>query len=486
VISRNDELSASELDALVPRHMPAISLRALPTEQPAALPALPLFRRPLTAKAGSQQKVSAPPIDPRVRAYWADPQRTFWTPLLAGAALSLWELESDRFPMPWIVAPSALLVSGCLLAEKEMDDVERGAVAELAQHGVTALRALWPESRVLAELGLDGSLSLAERRAALEERLATIRQPVEWLTVLLPAALLFEAHPVREFLTAGGQYRGLGARVTELAERQGLTTWEEGVRQSIGFWGDPRGRSVLKALLATPRPGARPSQKKDRSRPAGSSRQLRKLDAKLAEAKEAAATARAEAEARRERLAAAQREAAEARQSRDRVAERLRKAEAELEALRALVPQPKPSATEPDAALVQSTTAEPATPDKIPETELDPATVLAGRRVYLYTGIEREAAREAMARALEEHGAVCEVFDGNSLGQLGPSRFPADALVIIETSHLCHNGNNIVLARARASGAWCFQGKAGSGSLARRVAERWWMTHPGEDQRQPA
>ncbi len=151
-----------------------------------------------------------------------------------------------------------------------------------------------------------------------------------------------------------------------------------------------------------------------------------------------------------------------------------------------LVGEPKPAAAEPEPVRVHSTTAEPTAPDKIADPELDPATVLAGRRVYLYTGIEREAAREAMARALAEHGAVCEVFDGNSLGQLGPSRFPADALVIIETSHLCHNGNNIIQARARASGAWYFQGKAGSGSLARRVAERWWMTHPGEDQRRPA
>lgn len=484
MISRREELSASDLDALVPRHMPALSLRALPSQRPA--PALPLLSRPLTAPTSGEKHVSAPPIEPRLRAYWADPRRTFWTPILAGASISLWVQEHERFPFPGMLAPSALLVSECVRAGKEMDDLERSAVAELAQHGVMALRALWPEARVLAELGLDGSLSLAERRAALEERLATTRQRVEWLTVLLPSALLPDALPVREFLTGTGQYRGLGARIAELAERQGLTTWEEGIRESIGFWGDPRGNSVLKALLAGPGPDARPREKKECARPDGKSRLLRKLDTQLAQAKEAAATARAEAEARRERLAAAQREAAEARQSRDRVAERLRKAEAELEALRALVPQAKPAPAEPDAARVHSTTAEPTTSDKIADPEPGPETVLAGRRVYLYTGIEREAAREAMARALEEHGAVCEVFDGNSLGQLGPSRFPADALVIIETSHLCHNGNNIIQARARASGAWCFQGKAGSGSLARRVAERWWMTHPGEGQRRPA
>ncbi len=484
MISRNDGLSASDLDALVPRYPPSLSLRALPTEH--AAPALPLLRRPLRAPTSGQKSVTAPPIEPRLKAYWADPRRTFWTPILAGASISLWVQEHARFPFPGMLAPSALLVSECVRAGKEMDDLERSAVAELALHGVMALRALWPEARALAELGLDGSLSLAERRAALEERLATTRQPVEWLTVLLPSALLPDAVPVREFLTGTGQYRGLGARFAELAERQGLTTWEDGIRESIGFWGDPRGNSVLRALLAGSGRDARPREKKESLRRDGRSHLLRKLDAQLAQAKEAEAMARAEAEARRERLAAAQREAAEARQSRDRVAERLRRAEEELEALRALVPEPQPSSAEPEPIPVRSATMEATVPDKIADSEPDPATVLAGRRVYLYTGVEREAAREAMGRALEEHGAVCEVFDGNSLGQLGPSRFPADALVIIETSHLCHNGNNIVQARARASGAWCFQGKAGSGSLARRVAERWWMTHPGEDQRRPA
>ncbi len=482
MISRNDELSASELDALVPRQRPALSLPALPIEQPA--PALPLLRRPLVSSTGGQTKTPTPPVEPRPRAGWADPRRPPWTPLLAGAALRLWELDAGHRPL--MLTPSAVIVLGCVLTEKEMDDLDRSAVADLADYGVTALRALWPETRALAELGLDSSLSLAERRAALEERLTTIALPVGWLTGLLPSALLFNALPVRDFLTGGGQYRGLEARFAELAERQGLTTWEAAVRHSFAFWGDPRGGAVLKALLDAREPNTRPIEKKARPELEGNHRQLRKLDAKLAQAKKAAEAARAEAEARRERLAAAQREAAEVRQSRDRVAERLRKAEEELEALRAQVREPKPVGAEPEPVPARAATMEATVPDKIADSEPDPATVLAGRRVYLYTGVEREAAREAMGRALEEHGAVCEVFDGNSLGQLGPSRFPSDALVIIETSHLCHNGNNIVQARARASGAWCFQGKAGSGSLARRVAERWWMTHPGEDQRRPA
>jgi hypothetical protein len=103
--------------------------------------------------------------------------------------------------------------------------------------------------------------------------------------------------------------------------------------------------------------------------------------------------------------------------------------------------------------------------------------VLAGRQVYLYTGQPRAAARREMARALERHGASCEVFDGNRLSELGPTRYDPEALVIIDTRQLCHAATEAIEERARVSGAWFYVGPAGQGSLAQRVAERWWKTH---------
>jgi hypothetical protein len=82
-----------------------------------------------------------------------------------------------------------------------------------------------------------------------------------------------------------------------------------------------------------------------------------------------------------------------------------------------------------------------------------------------------------MARVLERYGATCQVFDGNRLSELGPQRYDPGALVIIDTRQLCHSASDAIEERARSSGAWFYVGPAGPGSLAQRVAERWWRTH---------
>ena len=49
---------------------------------------------------------------------------------------------------------------------------------------------------------------------------------------------------------------------------------------------------------------------------------------------------------------------------------------------------------------------------------------LGGRRVYLFTGHERATTRREMGKALEQYGAICEVFDGNRRNNLGPELRP--------------------------------------------------------------
>lgn len=105
------------------------------------------------------------------------------------------------------------------------------------------------------------------------------------------------------------------------------------------------------------------------------------------------------------------------------------------------------------------------------------AEVLRGRKVYLFTGAYSAAMRREMARALERHGAACEVFEANRLTELGPERYDPETLIVIETRNLSHAANDLLIERARASGAWYFVGPAGAGGLARKVAERWWKTH---------
>jgi hypothetical protein len=293
--------------------------------------------------------------------------------------------------------------------------------------------------------------------------------------------LLLDPTPVREFLLAGGQYRGLGAAIGTRAERQGLTTWETAVQHSIGYWRDPRATAVLRTLLDAPSPAEPPKVLEEPPRREGNPRQLKKLESKLTRAREESAAARAEAEARLVRLSAAEREAAEARQGRDRAAARLQIVEAENAELREALRLVSPAPAEADPIPARTESSEPALPLVAPSPPPSLETVFKGRLVYLYTGVERADAREGMGRALESHGAICEVYDANRIGQLGPDRFPPESLVIIETSHLGHSTSGAIQARARASGAWSYVGATGSGALARRVAERWWKTHPRND-----
>ncbi len=497
MISTNGEGPAAELDALFPGLSRGPAPRPSLVQNGVPLPA-PLILGDLVASSRDRPLASArlaavPEADRLVAklygAYWADPRRMLWTPFLAGAAVRLSEIFPQLFSADLL--PSATMLATTASATEPMWNIERMAIAELALAVVPLLRECWAEDRALAELGLDPEMSLADRVQAVKHRLPESPKAAAWMAVQLPATLLVGGGSVDRLLLASGPYRELGAGFAALAGRQGIERWEDAVVNAIEYWRDLRGSGSLEAMFRYTATRSELDDRAARPRAEGKSLEaihprLRKLEARLAQAKREAEAARTESGSCLARAATAQREAAEARRGRDRAAERLRRVErenAELrEALRLL--HPAPSGQELEAVRSEALPPTPLAQAEPPRPSL--AAVFAGRLVYLYTGIERVAAREAMARALERHGASCEVFDGNSLGQLGPNRFPAESLVIIETSHLCHNGSNMIQARARASGAWVYVGATGSGALARRVAERWWKTHRGDGRRASA
>jgi len=497
MIFSNGATPTGDLDALFPglgrlfrpaRPAEDPFIRAVGSPPPVAA-SRPSFRGPLAILNDKNLREANALAARMFGAFWADPLRMLWTPFFAGAGVRMWELDPELFPADF-ATPARLLISASRDAAS-MNDLQRMAVVELGTVGVSLLAKLWPEARALAEFGLGGEWPLPRRIERLEQCLETSALPATWVAIQLPAAVGISGTKWHPLMVAARPYRRLGERFATLAERQGIRTWEAALADSMAYWRDPRGNGVLKALLDTISVPTMPTMREDTARliaaaPEPDRGQIRKLDAKLAQAKEEAIAARAEAEARRERLAAAQREAAEARQSRDRVAERLRMLERENEELRKSLGEARPATVEPAAEPVQPEVQEPARPDIAPVPQVDLATVFAGRRVYLYTGIERVMAREAMGKALERHGAICEVFDANRLTLLGPERFPADAMVIVETSHIGHSTSEAIQSRARASGAWVFIGATGSGALARRVAARWWKTHPGERPRASA
>lgn len=412
-------------------------------------------------------------------AYWHDPRRTLLTPFLAGAALSLHRLDPGHFPYDC----SAHVELFTLLDEEdgELRPFFRGGMVQLTSPACALLREHVPEADAVAALGLALAMPLRERMAVLVRSLPGMELPAPWVALHLEAALALGKGQALALLRGEAPFQKVALRLAELAERQGISSWEQAFLASRSYWADARGQAWLRAVAEraraarVPRPAAAPASLRV---VAGSGGERRRLEGELAQVTRQLAEARAEAEARLARLAAAQREAAEARQARDRAAERVRVLEAENADLRVELPTLRElvrrSRRLEDAERLAETVA------AVEPTGLAPAPapsfweVFVGRRIYLYTGRPRAGAREAMRRALERHGATCEVFDGNRVGNLGPERFPADALVVIDTSQLAHTASLLVEARARASGAWVFLGATGVGGLARRVAERWW------------
>lgn len=334
--------------------------------------------------------------------YWADQRRMFWTPILAGAAVRLWELAPGLFP-PGLATPSGLLAL-TTPDDGPLDEVGLMAVAELALAGAPIIRDRVGEGRALAELGLGPAMPVADRV---------------------------------EVLTASGLYRVLGECFAAMAERQGMRTWDKALVSTLAYWRDPRGSAVLEALVRPAPAPARQDREEVRPRLRTTAQDthrplLKKLATRLGRAKREAEVARAEAEASRARVQVAEREIAEARRGRNRATERLRTVEGENAELRAALVAviPAEPARASESARSEASAMRPAS---APAPAPPPETVFAGRLVYLYTGVERAAAREAMAGALEHHGAICEVFDGNRGTLLGPVHFPTEALVIIET-----------------------------------------------------
>jgi hypothetical protein len=387
------------------------------------------------------------------------------------------ECEEDEGCREYVAAVRVLADPAATAA---MLDAARDTITSLVYVMAASFRGAIPESLVLDQLNLEDGASMATRLARAECWVDQTDCPAPWAALILVSALTVGGDGIVAFLRADRQYRTLGGRFAGLAARQSLDSWAAATRASLEFWGDVRGDFLIRVLLENDvtRNQQRVAWNEERNRlhaviTATKRTWPQKLERRLGRAK-------VEVQEVRNQLAVQKREHAElnrlllqARQARDRAVERTQAIEVEMAALRNRLPvdpdeSGRTGVPRQDPDLVAAPP-----PLRLVDAAPSPDAIFAGRHVYLFTGAESAGMRREMGRAFERHGATSEVFDGNRLTDLGPERFERDALVVIETRNLCHAANDLLLERARASGAWYFVGPSGAAGLARKVAERW-------------
>jgi hypothetical protein len=102
--------------------------------------------------------------------------------------------------------------------------------------------------------------------------------------------------------------------------------------------------------------------------------------------------------------------------------------------------------------------------------EVLPATLLLGRKVFLFTGQMRGDVANEMGESLGVLGAKGVRTYCVHKGSLGPETFPAGALVVLDLRFVGHKHSIPIEDRARKSGAEYLPVKSGKGGLARAVA----------------
>ncbi|MCE2940734.1 MAG: hypothetical protein ACK53A_04460 [Gemmatimonadota bacterium] len=297
---------------------------------------------------------------------------------------------------------------------------------------------------------------------ALRKWLGRAEAPLAMVSLVASATMDLAVPPDRRRAPAADK---LHQAFDRHARARDLATWPTVVQAIDGTW-DPT-RIAWPLLLAAEESvnafdsALRAAEERERQAQAAAEESARAAAAagstRAAEAGEVALKA-AEARIREleEALAAARRDAADAR---------VRASRAQTALDRLLNPVPDEPASDEGHAPAD----EPAPPPPPPEPE-DPHP-LRGERIYLFTNQEREGVRADQAAALEALGAEVTVYFNKSLRTRAPDSFPEDVIVVSDVAFAPHAKTDEIKKRAKRSGVRFFEGKLGTGSIGRAVAE---------------
>lgn len=385
------------------------------------------------------------------------------------------------------------IVNSVLATGRELTDDDAVILTGLAEGWLPlAGRFLAAPGQLLAGAGLPPDLTGDPLCRGVARWIAEGPEHVACAALVASHALTMAKHPLRWMPRACGRYAQVARAIDRRMQAHGITTWEQALVFAHRYW---EGRGWLDLQMWQMRAGQRvhrPEAEERRpvpaARPAGRMRE-RETVARLGAAKsklESELQALRPLQDKVERLRAdAERlrvREAELVQARDRALARVEalettraRLERELAAVRQRVDEP--SASRAGGVEVAESTSEhrsepPAilTEFYVEDTPL-PATLLAGRVVFFFTGEERRSSAEATASSLHELGAgEIRTYCLRKGRSEGPDPFPPGSLVVVDIRWLGHSQSGLILDRAERNGVDHLVVRSGKGTLARVVA----------------
>ncbi len=265
------------------------------------------------------------------REYWSVPERTLWTPCMAGMIAHLVDMVPGYLDAAGAEETKiAIATLETLKPPAVLSDKMRRWISGMARFGIPTTSRLMPEFIALDELGVGEDDSLATRLAGAERWIERTTAPLPWVALILSSQLTMGKDGCDHFMRAERPFGRLSKGFHALAVRQSLATWEAAVCASLDFWRDTRGDFAFWLMMRDEsqrrQEERRRQERRDqpKARPAPEHDQLIKLERRLE-------TAKAETAALADQMAQLQREHAglkleilEARQGRDRAVARLK------------------------------------------------------------------------------------------------------------------------------------------------------------------
>ena len=395
----------------------------------------------------------------------------------------------DSIALP-LVAPIVALLDRLAL-EQDVDEPppdEAGPVARAGWEGLKVsigLRRVVDDPTVAREVGLaDLGLPMTSIVRCYKQWLRDA-QPEPVLAALLACRLADRL----EGGIADERARPLARLVFHHVRTFGIADWESAYQHARGWWSTPEGRDEVWDLVLSSAHGQLAAAEAEAGRI--NAHRLALLGQQLLadEEREAAPAAAAgpaseaphvsddgarhdeEVERLTSRLQERVRELEAARTRKKQLLEQARELTAQLAEARAELAKEQKQRRALGYQLRESREAE-AVGDRSIEPPPDEGwrdDLLAGYTIVLFTGQERASAREDMAQALRDVGAVVTVEECNSKGSV-PDRFQDGVVVVTDVRFTGHAASDRIRAAAEKSGVRLLEIRAGEGGIVRAVA----------------